>query len=153
MRSGGEGNEALTRKAGRREVWLQVFFGVAACSWVPHWSCHYYRIETVSGFTVGSWEFSTLDSWISLLMYGLLIGSNLVAIAWAPIRRAAALASGLLHIVIGGLHVYRLFAPFRFEVFGYPWSLQASLREALAVMGFGLLCLWVARDARRLQWS
>jgi hypothetical protein len=61
------------------------------------------------------------------------------------LRFAAAVSSGVLHIAIGALHVYRLVIPFRFEVFGYTWSQQASIREALAVTGFGALCLWVAR--------
>lgn len=127
---------------------MQLFFGLAACSWMPHWSCHYYRLETASGFVVGSWQFSSVDSWLSLLIYTLLIASNLGAIVVAKVRWVAAAVSGVLHIVIGGMHAYRLAAPFRFEVFGYPWSMGASLREAAVVIGFGLLCLWTARKAR-----
>jgi hypothetical protein len=127
---------------------MQLFFGVAACSWVPHWSCHYYRLETGSGFTVGSWQFSRPESWCALLVYGLLITSNLLAIVAAQARWIAATVSGTLHIVLGTLHAYRLTAPFRFEVFGYPWSQGASLREAGLALAFGSLCLWVARRAR-----
>jgi hypothetical protein len=126
--------------------WLQLFFGLAACSWVPHWSCHYYRLETGSSFVVGSWEFSRLDSAASLLVYTILIGINLVAIGSLQWRRSAALLSGLLHLAIGSLHVYRLVLPFRFEVFGYTWPRGASLREAIIVIPFGILCLWVARQ-------
>lgn len=129
-----------------REPWLQMFFAVAACSWMPHWSCHYYRLETGSSFVVGSWEFSRLDSVLSLLIYSLFIAINLVAIGWLSWRRWAAILSGLLHLMIGGLHEYRLFRPFRFEVFGYQWSQGASLREALIVIPFGLLCLWIAKQ-------
>ena len=129
-----------------RESWLQTFFGVAACSWMPHWSCHYYRLETESSFVVGSWEFSRLDSAFSLLIYGALIAINLAAIAKLRWRLPAALLSGLLHLVIGSLHAYRLFEPFRFEVFGYSWPQSASLREALIVIPFGFLSLWITRQ-------
>jgi hypothetical protein len=128
-----------------RESWLRTFFAVAACSWMPHWSCHYYRLETGSSFVVGSWEFSRLDSAVSILIYSVLIALNLAAIARLRWRLSAALISGLLHLVIGGLHAYRLVAPFRFEVFGYTWPQAASLREAIIVMPFGLLSFWVAR--------
>jgi len=128
-----------------RESWLRTFFAVAACSWMPHWSCHYYRLETGSSFVVGSWEFSRLDSVVSLLVYSALIAINLAAIAKLRWRLPATLVSGLLHLMIGSLHALRLFEPFRFEVFGYTWSRAASLREAIIVLPFGLLSLWVAR--------
>ena len=130
-----------------QERWMQVFFGVAACSWVPHWSCHYYRLETGSGFAVGSWQFSWLDSWFFMLVYCFLITSNLVSIVVAQARWITATVSGALHIVLGALHAYRIVAPFRFEVFGYPWSQGASIREAGLVLAFGVLCLWVAGRA------
>lgn len=123
-----------------------MFFAIAACSWMPHWSCHYYRLETGSSFVVGSWEFSRLDSATSLFVYTALISINLFAIVRLSWRRAAAIISGLLHLVIGSLHMYRLFDPFRFEVFGYDWSQGASLREVLVVIPFGLLCLWIGRQ-------
>ena len=129
-----------------RESWPRVFFALAACSWMPHWSCHYYRLETGSSFVVGSWEFSRFDSTVSLLIYTVLIAINLIAIGWLSWRRWAAVLSGLLHLVIGGLHVYRLFKPFHFEVFGHAWPQNASVREALIVIPFGLLCLWTARQ-------
>jgi hypothetical protein len=128
-----------------RESWFRTFFAVAACSWMPHWSCHYYRLETGSSFVVGSWEFSRLDSAVSLLIYSVLIAINLAAIVKLRWRLTATLSSGLLHLLIGSLHALRLFEPFRFEVFGYTWSRAASLREAIIVVPFGLLSLWVAR--------
>src|SRR5712692_1463547 len=106
----------MTVQLNVRETWIRFFFGLAACSWAPHWSCHYYRLETGSSFVVGSWEFSRLDSAASLLVYTILIGINLVAISSLPWRRPAALLSSLLHLAIGSLHVYRLLKPFRFEV-------------------------------------
>jgi hypothetical protein len=123
-----------------------MFFAFAACSWVPHWSCHYYRLETGSSFVVGSWEFSRFDSGMSLLIYTGLILANIVCVVRIEPRRTVALVSGLLHVGIGSLHAYRLAAPFRFEVFGYNWSQQASLREAIIVIPFGILCLWMARQ-------
>ena len=106
---------------------MQLFFGLAVCSWVPHWSCHYYRLETGSGFAVGSWHFTRLDSWVSLLVYGLLIASNLASIVLVKVRWVTAAISGSLHVMIGGLHLFRLVVPFRFEVFDFAWSQQASL--------------------------
>ncbi|PYL82889.1 MAG: hypothetical protein DMF21_00980 [Verrucomicrobia bacterium] len=128
-----------------RESWLRVFFALAACSWMPHWSCHYYRLETGSSFVVGTWDFSSYDSVVALSIYSILIGANLVAVVRLQMRLPAAISSGLLHLAIGALHVYRLVFPFRFEVFGYTWSQQASLREAIIVIPFGVLCLWIAR--------
>jgi len=128
-----------------RESLLKTFFAFAACSWVPHWSCHYYRLETGSSFVVGSWEFSQFDSVMSLLIYSGLIFANIACVVRVEPRRVVALLSGLLHIGIGSLHAYRLAAPFRFEVFGYNWSQKASLREAVIVIPFGILCLWMAR--------
>ena len=129
-----------------RESWRRMFFGIAACSWMPHWACHYYRLETSSSFVVGTWEFSRLDSVASLLVYSVLILLNVFAIGRVNLRRAAASLSGVLHLTIGGLHLYRLFKPFRFEVFGHAWSHSASLREVIVVIPFGLLCLWIARQ-------
>lgn len=123
---------------------LRIFFGVAACSWMPHWACHYYRLETHSSFVVGSWAFSSTDSVVSLFIYSFLIGLNLVAIQAEQFRLAAAALSGIGHLIIGSLHAYRLLYPFTFEVFGYSWSYAASLREVLIVVPFSLLSLFVA---------
>lgn len=123
---------------------LRIFYGVAACSWMPHWACHYYRLETHSSFIVGSWSYSATDSIISLVVYTALVILNLIAIQFAKYRVVAAGLSGLGHVGLGALHVYRLMRPFTFEVFGYSWSQMASLREALIVLPFGVLSLIVA---------
>jgi len=123
-----------------------MFFAIAACSWMPHWACHYYRLETNSSFVVGGWEFTRFDSVASLLIYSVLIAINLFAVVRIGYRRAAAIFSGILHVSIGSLHAYRLMKPFRFEVFGHGWPLTASLREVLIVVPFGLVCLWMARQ-------
>ena len=123
---------------------LRIFYGLSACSWVPHWACHYYRLETHSTFVVGSWAFSSFDSVVSLVIYSVLIALNLLAISAGRYQIVAAALSGVVHLSIGSLHVYRLLYPFTFEVFGYSWSYGASLREALIVVPFGLLCLFVA---------
>ncbi len=123
---------------------LPLFFGLSACSWMPHWACHYYRLETGTSFVVGSWNYSPMDSSLSLVVYSILIGLNVLAVGIAKFRISTALVSGLLHLVIGSLHLYRLWSPFTFEVFGYEWSLGASLREVLIVVPFGILCLVVA---------
>ena len=126
------------------ERFLPVFFGISACSWVPHWACHYYRLETGTSFVVGSWSFSPTDSAISLAVYGLLILINLLSISIIRLRFPISLATGLLHIIIGSVHIARLLSPFTFEVFGYPWSYGASLREVVVVLSFGVVCLMVA---------
>lgn len=128
------------------EPWRRVFFAIAACSWMPHWACHYYRLETNSSFVVGSWEFTTLESAVSLLIYTALIAINVIAIVREAQRTIAGILSGVLHLSIGGLHTYRLIKPFRFEVFSHAWPLAASLREAVILAPFGLLCLWMARQ-------
>ena len=127
---------------------LRIFFGVAACSWMPHWACHYYRLETQSAFVVGSWTFSPVDSSVSLLIYSALVILNLLAISAKRYWVIAAAVTGVGHLALGSLHVYRLLQPFRFEVFGYPWTAGASLREALIVIPFGLVSLLVAITVR-----
>jgi hypothetical protein len=84
--------------------WLPWFHAVVACSWVPHWSCHYFRLETRSTFQVGSWRFSRVDSVLALLVYGVLIGSNIAAVGIPPVRFWVLLVSGLAHLSIGFLH-------------------------------------------------
>jgi hypothetical protein len=123
---------------------LGIFFGLSACSWMPHWACHYYRLETQSTFVVGSWSFSFVDSVVSLIVYSVLVALNVVAISFARYQVTAAVLTGIGHLTIGSLHAYRLLRPFTFEVFGYSWTSGASLREALIVIPFGLLSLLVA---------
>jgi len=111
---------------------------------MPHWACHYYRLETHSGFVVGSWAFSSTDSIVSLLIYSLLVALNLSAIHIEKYRIMAAALTGIGHLSLGSLHAYRLLYPFTFEVFGYSWTYGASLREVLIVVPFALLSLFVA---------
>jgi len=127
-----------------KEYLLQIFFGVAACSWMPHWACHYYRLETHSSFIVGSWSFSPLDSVIALFVYGSIILASLLSISIVRIRAIAAGLCGIGHLTIGLLHAYRLVSPFKFEVFGYSWSYWATARETYTVTAFGVICLIVA---------
>ena len=124
--------------------WLSWFHAVVACSWVPHWSCHYFRLETQSTFQVGSWRFSRVDSVLALLMYGVLIGSNIAAVGIPTVRFWVLLVSGIAHLSIGFLHLVRVARPFSFEVFGHAWSINSSFREAALALGFGTLCLGVA---------
>lgn len=127
-----------------RPGFLRIFFAASACSWMPHWACHYYRLETRSSFVVGSWAFSFQDSVVSLLIYSLIIGSCLVAIHVERYRSVVAGISAIGHVSLGALHFYRLMYPFTFEVFGHRWSRGASLREAVVVLPFGLLSAVVA---------
>jgi len=132
---------ALTQK---HRGWLPFFFGVGACSWMPHWSCHYYRLETGGSFVVGSWSFSRGDSLAALGCYSLVVILNLVAVAKASSRFWVALISGLTHLAFAGLHAVRVVQPFRFEVLGFQWSQGASVREAVVVGLFGLVSMAVA---------
>ena len=111
---------------------------------MPHWSCHYYRLETGSSFVVGSWSFSPAASVAHMLLYTALISPSLGAVALPGLRPVSALLSGVLHLRIGAVHVTRLFRPFRFEVFDLPWPTGASVREILIEIGFGVVCLVVA---------
>jgi len=123
---------------------LKMFYALSACSWVPHWACHYYRLETHSSFVVGSWSFTSADSVVALVIYSLLIALNLLAIGVERVQIVAAALTAVGHLSLGLLHIYRLLHPFTFEVFGYSWSSEASLREVLIVVPFGLLSSSVA---------
>ena len=94
---------------------------------------------------MGSWDFSRFDSALALFIYSALILGCLLAVARTELRRLAAVSSGALHLTLGALHTYRLVNPFRFQVFGYAWPQSASLREAIIVIPFGVICLWMAR--------
>jgi hypothetical protein len=72
------------------KIFLRIFFGLAACSWMPHWACHYYRLETQSTFIVGSWAFSFTDCVVSLFIYSILIAVNLLSISAEKFRIVAA---------------------------------------------------------------
>lgn len=125
-------------------TFIPLFYGIIACSWMPHWSCHYYRLETHSSFIVGTFNFTFWDSWLSMLIYSMLVLINLLAISISCLRFTAAISSGILHLLIGILHIFRLFSPFKFEVFNHYWLPASSLREVLIVFPFGILCLLLA---------
>ncbi len=134
----------MKMKAWSKENFLPIFFGLSACSWMPHWACHYYRLETGTSFVVGSWSFTAMESALSLVIYGLLIVLNLSCIAIVRWRFQVSLVTGICHILIGSVHVVRLCSPFTFEVFGYSWPYGASLREIIIVLSYGILCLVIA---------
>ena len=133
----------------KQQNWLPVFFGIAAASWMPHFSCHYYRLETGSSFVVGNLDFSILDSVLFMLFYLGLVVLNIIAISKRRIRFIAALSSGILHLALGIIHIFRLFTGFNFEVFGYQWSMGASIREILIVIPFGIICIAAAIKIKR----
>jgi len=120
---------------------VPVFFALSACSWVPHWACHYYRLETGSGFRVGSWQFSAADSVVAMTVYSCLIAASLAAVALPSLRFPVGVVSGIAHLAFAALHAVRIVRPFRFEVFGYPWSMDASLREVFIVGIFGVVSI------------
>jgi hypothetical protein len=88
---------------------------------------------------------------ISMVVYSALVVLNILAVTKLGLRPIAALASGLLHLTLGTLHIARLIHPFRSEVLGHPWPLASSLREVLIVVPFGLACLAVAYVTRRTR--
>jgi outer membrane protein W len=125
----------------RADAILQAFFTISACSWVPHWSCHYYRLETGSGFRVGNWSFTETDSILAMVVYGTLIVANVAAVVLPPFRLPVGVISGTLHLGFAALHAIRAVRPFAFEVFGYAWSTSSSVRETVIVGGFGILSI------------
>ena len=127
-----------------KKIFVPIFFGIAACSWMPHWSCHYYRLETGSSFVVGNLNFSIFDSLLSMFLYSILIIGNIISISYSKFRFVFALSSGILHISLGIIHIIRLIAPFNFEVFGLEWPMASSLREIIIVFPFGILCIAMA---------
>ena len=135
----------------KKEIWIPVFFALAACSWMPHWTCHYYRLETESSFVVGSWNYSILNSIIAMLIYSVLITLNLISVSYHRLRFVSALFSGILHLTLAFVHISRLLNPFNFEVFGYSWSMGSSVREIIFVFPFGIACIAVAIYASRLK--
>jgi hypothetical protein len=118
---------------------------------MPHWACHYYRLETHSSFVVGSWAFSPADSIVSLLIYSGLVVLNLLAVQNEKYRLVAAALTGIGHLSIGSLHALRLVRPFTFEVFGHSWSYGASLREAIISIAFAALSFLVAVRHKKAQ--
>lgn len=140
---------ALGRSAHPVRVTTSLFFGVAACSWIPHLSCHYYRLETGSSFAVGPWSVSPTESAVLLCIYAGLSTLNLLALVRPEVQVAAALVTGVGHSLFGVLHLVRVAEPFPFVVFGYPWSLGASIRESAISLGFAALCFAMTRRFRK----
>ena len=126
-----------------------VFFALTACSWVPHWTCHYFRLGTNSSFIVADWTFTKLHSEISLACYAVLVALNILAIVRTGLRLFAAGLSGVGHTCIGALHLFRLVRPFPFLILGQPWSLTASAIQAGILLPYGILCLAIAFNLNR----
>jgi hypothetical protein len=137
----------------KKEFWVPIFFAMAACSWMPHWSCHYYRLETGSSFVVGSWSYGVLNSVLAMFIYSILISLNLVSVSYHKLRFVSALFSGILHLTLAFVHISRFLNPFRFEVMGYDWSIGSSVREIIFAFPFGIACIAVAIYASRLKTS
>ena len=138
-----------TKKNKTEQMWIQTFFAVAAISWMPHLSCHYYRLETGSTFILGNLNFSVFASILFMAFYLVLIIINIAAITQEPIRFIGAISSGIFHISFGLLHIIRLIIGFNFEVFGYEWSMGSSLREILFVLPFGIICILISIKVRQ----
>jgi hypothetical protein len=117
---------------------------------MPHWACHYYRLETGTTFVVGDWSFSRSDSIVAMLIYTCLVGSNVAAVAFVSARPVVAVTSGVLHLGFAALHVTRLAEPFAFEVLGYSWSNEASAREVVIVGCFGVASVLIGLYTRRV---
>jgi hypothetical protein len=135
----------------KKETWIPIFFALTACSWMPHWTCHYYRLETASSFVVGNWNYSLLDSLVAMFIYSVLITLNLLSVSYQGLRFVSALLSGILHLTLGSVHIARLLNPFNFEVFGYSWSMGSSIREIILVFPFGIVCIVMAMYTSRLK--
>src|SRR5690348_9086158 len=112
----------MTALQDRAEDSLKFISALSALSWMPHWACHYYRLETASRFVAGAWEFSRGDSVAALFIYGSLIAGGLACIKFQTARSYYLLVSGFLHIVIASFQLYRLAAGLPFIVFSYEWS-------------------------------
>lgn len=108
---------------------------------MPHWACHYYRIETNSSFVVAQWKFSVTESYISMGVYTTVILFSLLAIKIQALRIFTSFLAGILHLTLGIVHIARLIDPFKFEIFNLEWSLGATMREVLIVTPFSILCL------------
>lgn len=127
-----------------KESFLRIFFGITACSFMPHWACHYYRIETGSSFVIGSWSLTVSESYLFMLFYTLLISLAILSVSIRSLRPISGLVAGLVHLALGVIHIIRLRAYFKFEIFNLEWPLNASLREVLIVIPFGIACLLVS---------
>ncbi len=111
---------------------------------MPHWACHYYRIETGSSFVIGSWSLTVSESYLFMLFYTLLISLAILSVSIRSLRPISGLVAGLVHLALGVIHIIRLRAYFKFEIFNLEWPLNASLREVLIVIPFGIACLLVS---------
>jgi hypothetical protein len=132
-----------------KDKWLPIIFAFLACTWMPHWSCHYYRLETGSSFTVGNWEYTSFESVISMIIYSVFIILNFLSVSFTKFRLASAVVSGTMHLFLGILHTLRIFSPFKFEVFGFTWSIDSSIREAALALPIGVFCILLALNIYR----
>jgi len=137
----------------KKEIWVPVFFAMSACSWVFHWTCHYYRLETGSSFVVGSWNYSFFNSILAILIYSILIFLNIFSVSYHRVRFISALISGIFHLTVAFVHISRLLNPFTFEVFGYNWSIGSSVREIVMFFPFGIACVAISIYLSRLKTS
>lgn len=133
----------------KEKLWLPLFFGIAACSWMPHWACHYYWIETHSSFTAGRWVFSRSESLVALVASSGLVLMNLLGVVWARPRAWFAVITGVGHLAIGAAHTAGPIWPSGFDVFNHLWPVVTSTQGVVAVIAFGGLSCVVAAILRR----
>jgi hypothetical protein len=126
------------------EKLIQLFFVIAACSWMPHLSCHFYRLETHSSFVVGTYSYSRLDSFISIGIYLVFVLLNVFSVVFGRIRVFSALVSGIFHLLLASIHMYRLMHWFTFIVFGYAWPKESTILEISLIGPFGIICITMA---------
>jgi len=131
-----------------KEKLYAIFYGLIACSFMPHWACHYYRIETESSFVVESWNFTVADSIVFMIIYSIIILLNLFAISFKNLRVTASLIAGIVHLTLGIIHIIRIINPFKFEIFYLNWSLNSSVRECIIIIPFGILCILLSYSTR-----
>jgi hypothetical protein len=134
-----------------QEKSIALINSVLACSWLPHWSCHYYTLETHTQFIVNDYTYTRTDSYLSLILYSVLSGLNILSINYKGLRRVSWSLTACGHLSISTFHIFRLLYGFPFIVFDQLWPISASLRETLIILPLGLLSTGLAVGYRPLH--
>jgi hypothetical protein len=110
-------------------------------TYIPHLSCHYYKLATNSTFIVANWQMDLKDSIIMIIFYFSLAGSCILAILFRQIRKPIGIIAMAVHLTLGIIHFIRIWYPFKFEVFNIEWPLHSSLLEVFISIPCAFLAL------------
>ena len=118
-------------------------WAILSCTYMPHLSCHYYKLATNSSFIVGNWQMDLKDSIILIIFYFLLISGCILSIICRQIRKPIGIIAIAVHSSLGIIHLLRIAYPFKFKIFNIEWPMHSSILEVILSIPCALLAIFL----------